>query len=195
MTVLLDTQELTQTANIYKLISLLYSSPTDAMEEVLFFLKETLTDVRPDLIPTVSEMERLFSGKTNFDDLKLEHAKLFVGPFDLLAPPYGSIYLDGQRRLMGDSTIKVLEAYRAAGLGQSDEFKQPPDHITTELEFIYYLIAKYLETKDNRWLTMKDSFNNKYLKPWITDFANRIKSNSQSKFYKGLAKLTYELAN
>lgn len=195
MTILLDTQELTQTANIYKLISLLYGSPTDAMEEVLFFLKETFTDIRPDLVPTVSEMEGFFVGQINLEDLKLEHAKLFIGPFDLLAPPYGSIYLDGQRRLMGNSTIKVLEAYREAGLGLSDEFKQPPDHIITELEFIYYLIAKYLETKDNRWLTMKDTFNNEYLKPWITDFGKRIESNSQSKFYKGLAKLTYELAN
>ncbi|ACL19283.1 cytoplasmic chaperone TorD family protein [Desulfitobacterium hafniense DCB-2] len=195
MTALLDTQELTQTANIYKLISLLYGSPTDAMEDVLSFLKETLTDIRPDLIPIVSEMEKFFVGNTNLEDLKLEHAKLFVGPFDLLAPPYGSIYLDGQRRLMGDSTVEVLQAYREAGLTLSNDFKQPPDHIITELEFLYYLIAKHLETKDNKWLTMKDAFNNKYLRPWIMDFANRIENNSKNKFYKGLAKLTQELVS
>ncbi|BAE86397.1 TorD/DmsD family molecular chaperone [Desulfitobacterium hafniense] len=195
MTTLLDTRDLTQTANIYKLISLLYGSPSNSMEEVLFLLKETLTDFRPDLLAILSEMESFFVGKTNDEELKLEHAKLFVGPFDLLAPPYGSIYLDGQRRLMGDSTIKVLEAYREAGLELSDDFKQPPDHIISELEFVYYLIAKYLETKDNHWLTMKDAFNDRYLKPWIIDFTNRIASNSQSKFYQGLAKLTLELVN
>lgn len=195
MIVPLDSQELIQTANIYKLISLLYGPPNDAMEEVLYFLKETLTDIRPDLVPTVSEMERLFVGKKNLEDQKLDHAKLFVGPFDLLAPPYGSIYLEGQRRLMGDSTIKVLEAYREAGLELSDKFKQPPDHIITELEFLYYLIAKYLETKDNQWLTMKDTFMIKYLKSWIGDFTNRIQEYAQSPFYKGLANLTLELVN
>ncbi|HHY26302.1 MAG TPA: molecular chaperone TorD family protein [Desulfitobacterium dehalogenans] len=195
MTTLLDTRDITQTANVYKLISLLYSSPTDAMEEVLSFLKETLMDIRPELAPIVSEMESFFDDKTSFEDLTIDYAKLFVGPFDLLAPPYGSIYLDGQRRVMGDSTLKVLEAYGEAGLKLSDEFKQPPDHIITELEFMYYLIAKYLETKDNQWLTMKDAFHDKYLKPWIRDFANRIESNSQTPFYKGLARLTLELAN
>ncbi|AGA68494.1 putative component of anaerobic dehydrogenase [Desulfitobacterium dichloroeliminans LMG P-21439] len=195
MIVPLDTQELTQTANIYKLISLLYGSPSDAMEEALFLLKETLTDIRFDLVPLVSEMERFFVGNTNYEELKFEHARLFVGPFDLLAPPYGSIYLDGQRRVMGDSSVEVLQAYQEAGLKLSNEFKQPPDHIVTELEFVYFLIAKYLETKDSQWLTRRDDFLDRYLKPWMKDFANRIASNSQSTFYKGLAHLTLELVN
>ncbi|MEA5024877.1 TorA maturation chaperone TorD [Desulfitobacterium sp. LBE] len=191
----LDTGTITQAANSYKLLSLLYGFPSEAMEEVLSLLKETLKEHRPDLIPVVSEMEDYLVGITDFEVLKIEHAKLFVGPFDLLAPPYGSIYIDGQRRLMGDSTIKVLEAYGDAGLKLSDEFKQPPDHIITELEFVYYLIAKYLETKDNQWLTMKDTFMDKYLKSWIADFTNRIEENAQSPFYKGLANLTLELVS
>ncbi len=194
MVTLLNTSAITQAANSYKLLSLLYDSPSDTMEEMLFLLKETLRDLKPDLISTVSEMEDYLVGTQDFEFLQIEYAKLFVGPFDLLAPPYGSIYLDGQRRLMGESTIKVLEAYRDAGLTLSNEFKQPPDHIITELEFMYYLIAKYLETEDNQWLTMKDEFHDRYLKPWVRDFADRIANNSHSPFYKGLSKLTLELA-
>ncbi|MGI1658391.1 MAG: TorD/DmsD family molecular chaperone [Desulfitobacterium sp.] len=165
------------------------------MEEVLSLLKETLRDFRPDIVPILAEMESFLVGETNIEDLNLEYAKLFIGPFDLLAPPYGSIYLDGQRRVMGDSSVKVLQAYQEAGLKLSDEFKQPPDHIITELEFVYFLIAKYLETKDNQWLTMKDTFMNKYLKSWMGDFTKRIQEYAQSPFYKGLANLTLELVN
>lgn len=193
MTTLLDTHDLTQTANVYKLLSLLYGSPTEATEEVLFFFRDTLKHSRPDLLPIVFEMETYLINKSNHEELTVDYAKLFVGPFDLLAPPYGSIYIDGQRRVMGESTIEALQAYQEAGLKLSDEFKQPPDHIITELEFIYYLISKYLETKDNQWLTMKDAFNYKYLKPWITEFTNRIQGYAQSPFYKGLGKLTLEL--
>lgn len=189
----LDTSTITQAANSYKLLSLLYDFPSDAMAEVLSLLKENLKDYRSDLIPVVSEMEAYLVGTTDFEVLKIEQAKLFVGPFELLAPPYGSIYIDGQRRIMGDSTIKVLEAYGDAGLKLSDEFKQPPDHIITELEFMYYLIARYLETRNDQWLTMKDSFHDEFLKPWLRDFTDRIERNSQSQFYNGLAKLTHEL--
>ncbi|BAE85922.1 TorD/DmsD family molecular chaperone [Desulfitobacterium hafniense] len=191
----LDTSTITQAANSYKLLSLLYDFPSEAMEEVLSLLKENLKAHRPDLIPVVLEMEEYLVGITDLEVLKVEHAKLFVGPFDLLAPPYGSIYIDGQRRLMGDSTIKVLEAYGDAGLKLSDEFKQPPDHIITELEFMYYLIARYLETRNDQWLTMKDSFHDEFLKPWLRDFTDRIECNSQSLFYKGLARLTQELVH
>lgn len=34
-------------------------------------------------------------------ELKLDHARLFVGPFELAAPFFGSVYLEGRRTLMG----------------------------------------------------------------------------------------------
>ncbi|UTW70898.1 molecular chaperone TorD family protein [Anaerobacillus sp. HL2] len=36
--------------------------------------------------------------------LKVDFAKLFVGPFDVLAPPYSSVYLNEGRAVYGEST-------------------------------------------------------------------------------------------
>jgi len=56
--------------------------------------------LKPELIPIVTEMKTLSDSKSKLEDLMVDYAKLFIGPFDLLAPPYGSIYLDGQWLLM-----------------------------------------------------------------------------------------------
>ncbi|HDH01197.1 MAG TPA: molecular chaperone TorD, partial [Nitrospirae bacterium] len=80
------------------------------------------------------------------EDLCVEYAKLFVGPFELLAPPYGSVYLDDGGRVMGDSTMRVIEAYQKEGLSGNDDFKDLPDHIAVEMEFMSYLIYKERET-------------------------------------------------
>ena len=36
----------------------------------------------------------------------------------------------------------VLESYRHAGLSLTKDLNEPPDHIATELEFMYYLCQK-----------------------------------------------------
>lgn len=193
MTSSVDAQNITQTANAYKLLSLLYGPPTEELEEVLTHLEQTLQSLRPELIPLVLEMKTLSDSVSKLEELTVDHARLFIGPFDLLAPPYGSIYLDGQRQVMGDSTMEVLQFYRQAGLNSADDFKQPPDYIVTELEFIYYLIAKYLETEDEQWLVQMETFLNKYLGKWSGDFTNRINEHAKNLFYKNLAHLTLEI--
>lgn len=185
-----DTQNLTQTANAYKLLSLLYGPPTEEMEEVLAHLEQTLQILRPDLVPFILEMKTLSDSEVKLEELMVDHTRLFIGPFDLLAPPYGSIYLDGQRQVMGDSTMEVLQFYRQAGLNLAADVKQPPDNIVAELEFIYYLIAKYLETEEEQWLVQMETFLNKYLGKWIGEFINRINGNAKNPFYKNLAQLT-----
>ncbi|HBW36319.1 molecular chaperone [Desulfosporosinus sp. BICA1-9] len=193
MTSSVDAQNLTQTANAYKLLSLLYGSPTEELEEVLTHLEQTLQSLRPELIPLVLEMKTLSDSEAKLEELTVDHTRLFIGPFDLLAPPYGSIYLDGQRQVMGDSTMEVLQFYRQAGLNLAADFKQPPDYIVTELEFIYYLIGKYLETEDEQWLVQMETFLNKYLGKWSRDFTSRINEHAKNIFYKNLAHLTLEI--
>ena len=185
-----DTQNLTQTANAYKLLSLLYGPPTEELKEVLAHLEQTLQILRPELVPVVLEMKTLSDSEVKLEELMVDHTRLFIGPFDLLAPPYGSIYLDGQRQVMGDSTMEVLQFYRQAGLNLAADVKQPPDNIVAELEFIYYLIAKYLETEEEQWLVQMETFLNKYLGKWIGEFINRINGNAKNPFYKNLALLT-----
>ncbi|MFP4481041.1 MAG: molecular chaperone, partial [Desulfohalobiaceae bacterium] len=60
--------------------------------------------------------------------LRVDHAKLFVGPYQLAAPPFGSVYLEQRQTLMGESTQMVKELYRQAGLEMDPEYNSPADH-------------------------------------------------------------------
>ena len=79
----------------------------------------------------------------DLDSLKVDYTRLFLGPYLLLAPPYGSLYLENTRTVMGDSTMDAKQRYQEAGLDLT--LKEAPDHVAIELEFMYYLIYREIE--------------------------------------------------
>lgn len=121
-----------------------------------------------------------------------EFARLFVGPFHVIAPPYGSYYLENGR-LMGESTVQVREFYDFAGLTIKDSFKDLPDHVVAELEFLIYLIfneISFLENSDIENYTkinnLKIDFFNRFFLVWINKFATLIIENTKLEFYKNV---------
>ncbi len=123
--------------------------------------------------------------------LSIDHAALFLGPFELLAPPYGSVYIDKQRQVMGDSTMQVLQKYREAGL--SVEVKEAPDHIAIELEFMHYLCMKEAEAEAAgdrqgaaKYRELQSQFHHHAL-CWVPQFCSDIRESSKSPFYTDLA--------
>ena len=65
-------------------------------EEFFKNLEVLLRQISPDAAARVSVMGKAFL-KYSEEDLLVAYAKLFVGPNELLAPPYGSVYLDGEK--------------------------------------------------------------------------------------------------
>jgi TorA maturation chaperone TorD len=162
-------------------------------ENLLQNLTASLKKACPEAAPFSRKMEDALLGYSN-EDLSVEHAKLFVGPFELKAPPYGSVYLDREKRVMGDSTMEVIKAYQEQGLSIDDEFKEVPDHISAELEFMYYLVHKELEALEKgdkkralKWIEPQEAFFSTFLKPWVPPFCEKIKEGTDNEFYKSLA--------
>lgn len=132
------------------------------------------------------------------DELKtlvVDFSRLFVGPFKLLAPPYGSIYLEHSQTIMGDSTIDVRERYRQEGL--KIDLKEAPDHIAIELEFMYFLGFQEIEAignsdtkKAKSYLRKQADFLDIHLCKWVPQFTDKIEQGAQTEFYKNLAKIT-----
>ena len=130
----------------------------------------------------------------NNEDLLIDYAKLFVGPYELKAAPYGSIYLDEGRKIMGDSTIEVIKIYKDEGLSIDENFKELPDHIAVELEFMYYLIFKEVEALEKsetdkalNFIKTQELFLDKFLKKWVGPFCDKIKQGTDNEFYSSLA--------
>lgn len=166
-------------------------------EDVFRNLKELLTHVCPEASEYAPVMERAFEGYTE-EELLVDYARLFVGPFELLAPPYGSVYLNSEQRVMGDSTMETMRMYQEEGLSIDGEFNELPDHISAELEFMYYLVYREVESleKDEkveaiRLIEKQGVFLDRLLKRWIHPFCRKIKDATENRFYLAIADCLY----
>lgn len=131
-------------------------------------------------------------------ELKAEFARLFLGPNKLLAPPFESVYLSPRRRLMGEETIKVREKYREMEMKTLEKGNIPDDHIGLELEFMYYLCYKALDSfkgeVDTKYIRknieMQNKFISQHLIKWVPLFCKDIRENTNLLFFKEIANFT-----
>ncbi|MBI4849476.1 MAG: molecular chaperone TorD family protein [Nitrospirae bacterium] len=184
----------------YRLLAACFYQPQKEIfidEGLLKNLTSSLQQVCPEAAVFSSEMEKTILNYSD-EELAVEYAKLFVGPMEMIAPPYGSMYLDGGKTIMGDSTMGVIRMYQEEGLARGSEFKDLPDHIAVELEFMYYLTFKGMkaqeETDDkasSEFIVKQNIFLNRFLRSWVPQFCDRIKQGTDNNFYKALAGCLY----
>jgi TorA maturation chaperone TorD len=131
----------------------------------------------------------------DLDSLIMDYTRLFVGPYGILAPPYGSLYLEASDRTMGNSTMDARRCYSEEGLDIT--LKETPDHIAIELEYMYFLAFKEIEaTNDddlnnaNRYREKQRVFLKNHLGAWIADFTSKVEANAKTDFYKNIAGIT-----
>jgi len=190
-------------ANAFKnLASLFYLLQKDYIESnnVLTSLSTALQQVCPDAAGYSDKMTNLIREFTD-QELAIEYTRLFIGPFKTLAPPYGSVYLENGV-IMGDSTIDVLKLYNSTGLGIDENFKNLPDHIAAELEFMHYLVfneIKHLENNDNfqvkKNMELQIHFCRNHLSRWVLQFGGKIIDGTGNPFYITLAECLMSFSN
>jgi TorA maturation chaperone TorD len=123
--------------------------------------------------------------------LAVAHAKLFIGPFEVQAAPWASFYLDPEQQLMGPVSRYAATAYAEAGLAPSDGPTDAPDHVTHELEFMYFLAFQEATEGDAAWRERQRRFWREHLGRWLPKFAEVVEEHaSGAAFYAGLARLT-----
>lgn len=132
-----------QRAKIYKLLSDCYQSPNEDFCDLIQELHKAVSQIYPDLVSMAPASPSLSQPAESIEELKVEHARLFLGPFKLLAPPYGSVYLDHNEHLMTDSSRDVQSRYEEEGMTVA--IQEVPDHICIELEFLYLLTYKEMK--------------------------------------------------
>jgi TorA maturation chaperone TorD len=181
----------------FRMLSDCYFLPDPRLSEKLDILELHMTKLCEPALGFVQKMRTAFEAGADIEPLKIDFSKLFVGPYKLFAAPYGSVYLDGERKVMGDSTLDVKSRYREAGLDTADHFKDAPDHIAAELEFMYYLIFKEIEAYSNLdmetaigFIQKQKYFMEDHLMAWVPQFANSIIEHAENPFYPNLAKAT-----
>lgn len=88
------------------------------------------------------------------DDQKLRnfavgYNRLFFGPGHVLVPPYESVHMSANGLVMGQAAVDVSRKYREEGLAISPDFKNLPDHVVVELEFMAHLCIHEVEAWAN----------------------------------------------
>ncbi len=184
----------------FRLLSEFFSPPNEDMVLRLKVLESRIKKACIRAVPYIAKMAKYFEDEGDVDSLRVDFSRLFVGPFGMLAPPYGSVYMESGRKVMGNSTLDVVSRYEEEGLDISSDFHDAPDHITAELEFVYFLIFKALEAASHsdmdasgRYMEKRRHFYTDHIGAWISDFQENVEKKAETNFYKNLARATRTL--
>jgi len=184
-------------ATTYRLLAECYYPPVETTLQHVRQLSRSLKAVRPPVAEAAARMDAALQAHEGYEELCIDHARLFVGPFALLAPPFGSVYLEEERCLMGDSTMAAGECYREVGLEVSAGFNGTPDHIAAELEFMHFLVIKELGTLADgdldhaqHFRQKQKSFLERHLAAWVSEFSRNVQEQAHTRFYRDIAAAT-----
>ena len=123
--------------------------------------------------------------------LERAYARLFLGPFSVVAPPWASYYLEPQRQLLGEVSEYAAQAYVEAGLVPGTDRIDVPDHVAHELEFMYFLAFQEASTGESIWRERQTAFWGEHLGQWLARFARSVRDGAgDSEFYRRLGDLT-----
>lgn len=170
-------------ADVYVFLALTMRYPD------ISFLTEDFLDVFEELLGSfdmTSEQEEIRTCRQQdsnlVDTLQVEYTRLFInGIPHIIAPPYGSFYLDGDHTLQGKSTRRARDFYREYGYDIADT-SEPADHIRFELEFLAAL------TRKNE-LEAEEQFLKTIFRPWFTSFYKTVLDDKGHPFYQVSTKL------
>lgn len=193
-----DFASLAARADLARLLAACYYQPGPelAEEKVFDAMLQAAAVVDAGLAPAVHRLSAAFMG-ADAQELLIDYTRLFLGPTNTLAQPYGSVWLERRQSLMQDSTSALLGLYADAGYEMDESFRDLPDHIAAELEFLYLLLFRQAEALRNGdapardgWAALQRRLLDEHLGRWIEPFVAAIGDGAQTAFYRELGGLT-----
>ncbi|AOM83617.1 TorD/DmsD family molecular chaperone [Salisediminibacterium beveridgei] len=124
------------------------------------------------------------------DQLKsavFDFTKLFIGPDQLKVPPYESVYVNQDRLIMAESTLKVRRFYEMCGVEINGKGKFPEDHIAFELEFMSYLYHRALADHQERRRIRQ--FLKAHLSKWYEAHLTEVEEQAETEICRAWASI------
>lgn len=184
--------------DLCRFISACYYEPcTEFAQERLFESMQAVADVlHPDLAASASRLGKAFAAE-DLQTLLVDHTRLFVGPTRPVAMPYESSWLVGDTNPAEGHTFPVQALYQEGGFDLDEEFRDLPDHIAVELEFLYVLLFaqhQAMSDGDDKKAAVAEDLRQRFLREhlgkWVLPFAAAVRENAETVFYRELADLT-----
>lgn len=174
-----------------------YEPGPEFVEERLFdSIAAAAQRVDADLAVHARRLAAAFAA-TPLETLLVDYTRLFLGAPQALAKPYASVWLSGRPELMQESVDALLQMYAQGGFDIDPDFKDLPDHVAVELEFLYLLNYQINRAPDEggdgegqSLQALRSAFLSGHLGRWLGGFILAVHDHAQSDFYRELAEFT-----
>jgi TorA maturation chaperone TorD len=185
-------------ADLSRLLAACFYEPAaEFAEEKVFDAMVAAADgIAPDLGAAARRLAQAFAAD-DLQTLLVDYTRLFLAPEGPLAQPYGSVWLTGAQPLMQESTLAIIALYDEGGFELAEDFRDLPDHVAAELEFLYALIfreAQALQQEDGGSADAARALRRRLLAEHLgrstPPFAVAMRAGAQTAFYRELATLT-----
>ena len=184
-----------------ELVARLYRQPVD--EGTAAFLRDVDLDDPNDLFlgdpacsKGIAQMKAFLetgSLEDRLHEASADFHRLFVGPLQLLAAPWSSVYMD-LGSLFGPTALAVEGEFKRWGLVTPEGNHEPFDHIGYEFAFLAEmhrgLAADSAGPEADQRLAAGKAFVERFMEPWVSTLCDRIDEGARTPMYQGLADLT-----
>lgn len=102
----------------------------------------------------------------------------------IAAPLYASCYEDEKNpHLMGEAAISMQKILADLNIHISDDVGEPPDHLSIELEVLYFLLTQNRAPDHVNGLIAAADFAVEGMLPWVQAFHRRLADEVRCRFY------------
>lgn len=201
-------------SNIFGLLAFAFFDPTPNFVQQIgdhtyfselngYFKDLTVKD--PSVMQALEPLKEYLAELTNLlpeellHELKIEYARLFIGPGPMVVPPFETFYGSAKKNqqvllMVSPAAMAVENAYLEAGVAVPQNRREPPDHFATEMEFLYFLSKQESDawaTGKNaaakKWRRRELAFLDGHLAKWGCEFCRAVKEQSLHPFYRAIA--------
>lgn len=160
--------------------TLFYHSPNEQQAKTVLSLFDEADWEKQWPIQYSSIKDLIDKGKT--ENLSKAYQALFIGPNDLAAPPWGSVYLDKESVIFGESLLSLKEFLHKNHINFSQHRNEPEDHFGLMLMLSAYLAENKPE--------LLPEYLGCHLLNWAYRYLDLVSEQIDYPFYRGLALLT-----
>lgn len=116
------------------------------------------------------------------DELVWQYSVLFEGQGEMVAPPWGSVYIEKDNLLMGETTARYRTFLRHHGLAFEGQQQEPED----QFGLMLLACSAFIERDNPQAAT---ALLEKFLLPWAPRYLELMQHNDISPFYARLAQV------
>lgn len=170
--------------------------PEFAQERLFESMLAAAQRIDPELAERAQRLGQSFAA-ASLEDLLVDYTRLFLGAPQALAQPYASVWLTEEPELKQDSAMQLLQLYEQGGFEIDPGFRDLPDHVAVELEFLYLLNYQQNQAAAGgdaaarqAVAVLRTAFLIGHLGRWLGRFIVAVHDHAQCDFYRELAEFT-----